>query len=416
MGAFRDPAGLERVIAEADHLRWVQLPFAGIEQYLHLVDDDRHVDVRQGRLRRAGGRARADARHWPACAASASTPGPQTWGKPQGTNLLGANVTILGGGGITESLLRLLQPFDCHVTVVRNRVRHMEGVDDVVEADRYIDALAGADLVVARAVADRRDRGHDRRVASSRPWSSHAWIVNVARGRHIVTDDLVVGAARTASSAAPALDVTDPEPLPDGHPLWTLPNCIITPARRQHARDGRAAAGRAHHCQRAPVRRRRRAARARPRRPGLLMRSDRSMPAAIVGLLADDDRRRVVAAIELGHDTVRRDRRAPPGCRPPVSPRRAGRLAEVGLVVQRDAALHVDGKAFQAAAAPGADPAAVRRARRRIPTRHGEVLRRSSSTDGSRRSRLRTASGWSCSTGWRRISSRGGATARRWST
>ena len=55
-----------------------------------------------------------------------------------------------------------------------------------------------------------------------------AWIVNVARGGHIVTDDLVSALTRHSIGGA-ALDVTDPEPLPDGHPLWSLPNCLITP-------------------------------------------------------------------------------------------------------------------------------------------------------------------------------------------
>ena len=56
----------------------------------------------------------------------------------------------------------------------------------------------------------------------------HAWLVNVARGRHIVTDDLVE-ALRDGVIGGAALDVTDPEPLPADHPLWSLPNCIITP-------------------------------------------------------------------------------------------------------------------------------------------------------------------------------------------
>ena len=57
---------------------------------------------------------------------------------------------------------------------------------------------------------------------------SHAWLVNVARGAHVVTEDLV-DALRAGTIGGAALDVTDPEPLPDGHPLWTLPNCLITP-------------------------------------------------------------------------------------------------------------------------------------------------------------------------------------------
>jgi D-3-phosphoglycerate dehydrogenase len=55
-----------------------------------------------------------------------------------------------------------------------------------------------------------------------------AWVVNVARGGHVVTDDLVAVLAEGRIGGA-ALDVTDPEPLPDGHPLWSEPRCIITP-------------------------------------------------------------------------------------------------------------------------------------------------------------------------------------------
>jgi phosphoglycerate dehydrogenase-like enzyme len=56
----------------------------------------------------------------------------------------------------------------------------------------------------------------------------HAWLVNVARGRHIDTDALVES-LRAGAIGGAALDVTDPEPLPAEHPLWSLPNAIITP-------------------------------------------------------------------------------------------------------------------------------------------------------------------------------------------
>jgi phosphoglycerate dehydrogenase-like enzyme len=54
------------------------------------------------------------------------------------------------------------------------------------------------------------------------------WLVNVARGGHVDTDALI-GALQRGELGGAALDVTDPEPLPDGHPLWSAPNCIITP-------------------------------------------------------------------------------------------------------------------------------------------------------------------------------------------
>ena len=55
-----------------------------------------------------------------------------------------------------------------------------------------------------------------------------AWLVNVARGG-VVDTEALVEALRAGQIGGAALDVTDPEPLPAGHPLWDLPNCLITP-------------------------------------------------------------------------------------------------------------------------------------------------------------------------------------------
>ena len=149
------------------------------------------------------------------------------WTGPVGRNLLGANVTILGAGGITRSLVRLLSPFNCHVTVVRNMPEHFEGADAVMTSANLIDALVGADaVVVALSLTPDTDGILSR--AEFEQMERHAWVVNVGRGRHIVTDDLV-WALREKVIGGAALDVTDPEPLPAGHPLWSLPNCIITP-------------------------------------------------------------------------------------------------------------------------------------------------------------------------------------------
>src|SRR5262249_46694086 len=144
------------------------------------------------------------------------------WSGPQGRNLHGARVTVLGGGGITESLVAMLRPFDCHITVVRNRVQEMDGVDDVLEADRYVDALPGADVVVLALALTPDTEGLIGR-GEFEAMENHAWLVNVARGRHIITDHLVEALQDGAIGGA-GLDVTDPEPLPAGHPLWSLEN------------------------------------------------------------------------------------------------------------------------------------------------------------------------------------------------
>jgi phosphoglycerate dehydrogenase-like enzyme len=121
----------------------------------------------------------------------------------------------------------MLQPFGVEATVVRRSVQPMPGVARVLPSDRLHEALADADLVVVALalVADTVGILGEAEFAAMQP---HAWVVNIARGGHIVTDDLVE-ALRAGTIAGAALDVTDPEPLPPGHPLWDLENCIITP-------------------------------------------------------------------------------------------------------------------------------------------------------------------------------------------
>jgi phosphoglycerate dehydrogenase-like enzyme len=222
----RDADGLNQVLVRHPHLVWVQVPFAGVENFIHLIDDSRVWTCGKGVY------AEPVAEH----ALSLMLAGMRNvaqyarqsqWSVPKGINLLGAKVSILGGGGITESLLRLLRPFGCHITVVRHNVEHMEGAADVVGPEHLVDALAGADVVVLALALTARTKGLISR-SELEVMESHTWIVNVARGGHIVTDDLV-WALQEGRIGGAALDVTDPEPLPAGHPLWSQPNCIITP-------------------------------------------------------------------------------------------------------------------------------------------------------------------------------------------
>ena len=113
------------------------------------------------------------------------------------------------------------------MTVVRQHPEPLAGAARVVGADRLDDVLPGADvLFLALALTPETTGLIDGRRLRLLP--EHAWVVNVARGGHIVTDELVAVLAEGRIGGA-ALDVTDPEPLPSGHPLWTEPRCIITP-------------------------------------------------------------------------------------------------------------------------------------------------------------------------------------------
>lgn len=224
--AARDAVGLARLLEENPHIDWVQVPFAGVENFAPIVDSSRTWTCGKGVY------AEPVAEHVLALALAgmrnvAEYARATGWSGPAGRNLLGARVTVLGGGGITESLVRLLSPFGCRITVVRRNVEHIEGADEVVGTENLVDALVGADLVVLALSLTDETRGIIGR-AEFEVMEDHAWVVNVARGAHIVTDDLVWALANNVIGGA-ALDVTDPEPLPDGHPLWGMPNCIITP-------------------------------------------------------------------------------------------------------------------------------------------------------------------------------------------
>lgn len=225
--AARDADGLKAFIDANDHLEWIQVPFAGVERFLPVIDDSRIWTCGKGVY------AEPVAEHALALALAglrnvAEYARAKTWTGPVGRNLLGASVTIVGGGGITESLIRLMTPFHCSITVVRRTVEHIEGADIVVGTENLVDALVGADVVFLALSLTPDTVG-----LIGRPefelMESHAWIINVARGGHIVTDDLV-WALQNGIIGGAAIDVTDPsEPLPDDHPLWGLPNCIITP-------------------------------------------------------------------------------------------------------------------------------------------------------------------------------------------
>ncbi len=152
----------------------------------------------------------------------------RSWTGQGAQTLYDAPVVVLGGGGITEALVALLAPFRAAVTVVRRDPdRPVPGAARTVGDDRLDEVLPGARVVVlALALTPETERVmDDRRLRLPGP---SAVLVNVARGLHVDTDALVQVLADGALGFA-GLDVTDPEPLPDGHPLWTTPGALVTP-------------------------------------------------------------------------------------------------------------------------------------------------------------------------------------------
>ncbi|TCL80292.1 MULTISPECIES: NAD(P)-dependent oxidoreductase [unclassified Rathayibacter] len=221
---------LAAVLAEHPGLRWVQLPWAGVDVFAPVLRSTAHRGLRWTSAK--GAYAEPVAEHALALTLALLRSLPEraradSWGAKRARTLHRARVVVVGAGGIAVELLRLLSVFDAHVTVVRRTDAALPGADRTVPAEQLPDVVADADvLVLAAAATDGTARLVDAELLRRLP--AEAVLVNVARGSLVDTDALVTALAEGRLAGA-ALDVTDPEPLPDGHPLWSEPRCLITP-------------------------------------------------------------------------------------------------------------------------------------------------------------------------------------------
>lgn len=226
------PQGLLEVLGTNPSVRWVQLPMAGIERVVEagVFADERASGITWTSAK--GTFAEPVAEHALALALAGLRQltvraRATAWGGHLGTSLYDAPVTILGAGGITEELLKLLAPFRCQVTVVRRSSQPLPGAHRTVPTSELHSVIPSA-LVVFVALALVPGTINIISAPELALMGKQAWLVNVGRGRHIDTEALVKALSERQIGGA-ALDVTEPEPLPAGHPLWSLDNCLITP-------------------------------------------------------------------------------------------------------------------------------------------------------------------------------------------
>ena len=208
-------------------IRWVQLSSAGIEDWFEagVIDNRRTWTAAKGVYAEPIAEyvlamLLAGARRLPELLAQ------RRWQPLAPLMLRQATVGLIGAGQIGEAILRLLAPFSPHTIALTRSGRPVPGADRSVGPDALDDVLRESDYLVLAAPqtpATRQLLDADR-IATIK---QGAFIVNVGRGTLIDTDALE-RALRTGHLAGAALDVTDPEPLPPHHPLWTHPTTIIT--------------------------------------------------------------------------------------------------------------------------------------------------------------------------------------------
>ncbi|MDJ1369805.1 D-isomer specific 2-hydroxyacid dehydrogenase family protein [Gulosibacter molinativorax] len=226
----RDVDTLVRTLDAHPGIGWVQLPFAGIDAYgkALIPAAERGVLFTSAK----GSYAQPVAEHALTLTLATLRQLPMrlratSWGESSGQSLYGANVVVVGAGGIALEYLRLLESFGARTTVVRRRSVPVAAADLTVTTDELDVVLPEADVVMLAAASTDETRAliDASRLASMKP---SAVLVNIARGKLVDTDALVA-ALDAGMIFGAGLDVTDPEPLPAGHPLYSHERCVVTP-------------------------------------------------------------------------------------------------------------------------------------------------------------------------------------------
>ena len=233
------PDELKAVLDAHPKIEWVQLPWAGVDAFSGLLAGyaDKPFPLWTSAK---GAYSEPVAEHAVTLTLALLRGLPQkahatTWATEEvGLSLYGMNVVIVGAGGIAVEIMRLLAPFRADVTIVRRSQTPLDGARRTVAAADLLEVLPDADVVIlaAASTGDTAKMFGARQFAAMKP---SAVLVNIARGALVDTDALVAALAAGEIDGA-GLDVTDPEPLPDGHPLWSEPRAIIT----SHSADTKA--------------------------------------------------------------------------------------------------------------------------------------------------------------------------------
>ena len=224
---YSSPAALGQVIDSNPQLEWVQLPFAGVDAFSKQLNKNVIFTSAKGAYREPVAEhalmlALALGRKLPVRIKAS------TWGKSEAFSFYDAKVLLVGAGGISEELIKLLTPFRAQITVVRNNPElPIAGAIKVAGLDELDNLIPEADLVIVTCALTDQTRGliNYQRLSLFKPT---AYLVNIARGPIVVSNDLLKALDKGLLAGA-GLDVTDPEPLPDGHAFYGRDDLILTP-------------------------------------------------------------------------------------------------------------------------------------------------------------------------------------------
>jgi len=235
--------------AKTKNLRWVQSSSAGVESYVfpELVESDVLLSNAKGCYAPAiGDHAMGLLFSMTRAMVSQTRNMAQgKWSREENmVEMKGMTMGIVGLGGIGSQVARRARAMDMKIIAVDLVPKYKEQIGDICEEVRLIQdnnlpwLLENADVVVCAAPHTKISEGMFGR-EQFEMMKEGVYFINVSRGKLVQTTELVK-ALESGKVAGAGLDVTNPEPLPSDHPLWKLPNVIITShiaARSQHSSD-----------------------------------------------------------------------------------------------------------------------------------------------------------------------------------
>lgn len=226
---------LQALLDQHPGIEWVQLPWAGVDAFSSVLAGLAQSDesARPVVTSAKGAYSEPVAEHALALVLACMRELPEKsraalW-QPErtGLSLFGRHILLVGAGGVAQAFIDLVQPFSLEITVVRRDAsRPVAGATRTVGPEDWREGLGSVDAVVL-AAAHTAGTAALFGAAECEALPEHAVVVNVARGALIDTNALA-DALQSGSIKGAGLDVTEPEPLPNDHRLFTVPNCVIT--------------------------------------------------------------------------------------------------------------------------------------------------------------------------------------------
>ena len=226
---------LQELLDQHPAVEWVQLPWAGVDAFSEVLarlatrEETKRPVVTSAKgaysepvAEHALALVLAGLRELPEKARAAAWKAERT-----GLSLFGRHILLFGAGGVAKAFIDLVQPFSPELSVVRRDASQaVPGATRTVGPGSWKALLPSVDVVVLAAAHTTQTRAlFGAEEFASLP--AHAVFVNVARGALVDTEALS-RALETGEIKSAGLDVTEPEPLPNDHRLFSLPSCLIT--------------------------------------------------------------------------------------------------------------------------------------------------------------------------------------------